>query len=616
MWGLRRDKWGGKKRLQKQQGKRAFSARTGGRRLLVEPLESRLLAAADFGTVCVSNDNACDSPATAQWLGFLDLQSDQRVVLNSTLYKSGTGTDVDWYTFRLAQPRGVALNVASFGAGYALLQNDALTVVPDPTKMAGGWQQYYVAVWGRMPSGLESYSLSLQAYCTPAELKVGASSVTGTVERECGDRSIPVSLSVYGGARFNPHARKWLLIHGRNDSQAGMIEIAQAIAAARPGDQVLLLNWEQGARDNTVSPLAGANWIGHVGAWAARALTAVGIRPENLQIVGHSWGAYVGAATAEQMAAASGGRAKVAALVALDPAQDFDLFIQEFLTPLSGLPDLLNRFDPRTIDFSRYAQNSWALHTSICGSGPLAQTARDSFEVVIPGVDSLWDKLINGKTAHSLVKDLFVDLVRHDAPLESGLYGRFNLDRLVLGSSVPWQRDAGSGLGKYEAQIMVKGNKAAAGEQPWQPVSLQYIGRDAGRAVRETDQRISPDLAGNAAKPGKAVDLSAVFQPGYTITAPGWLGTSNPRDCFSFVVPVGQVWSPRFDFSSSAAGSSLQVLDANGKRARGTTKLSANDGSRTFTLSAGTYYLQVENNNSKDTTYELVVSVPRVWHLL
>src|SRR5262245_55225872 len=56
---------------------------------------------------------------------------------------------------------------------------------------------------------------------------------------------------------IDPNATTWLVAHGRNGSPADINGLARALAAERPGDQVLTLDWSEAARSPLLDPARG-----------------------------------------------------------------------------------------------------------------------------------------------------------------------------------------------------------------------------------------------------------------------------------------------------------------------------------------------------------------------
>ena len=245
-------------------------------------------------------------------------------------------------------------------------------------------------------------------------------------------------------------ARTWLVIHGRNGSSDyvnsdgtvnNIAALARAVARARPGDQVLMVDWRYAAAD---AVLGGEAWIDAVGAWAGKVLASYGLEGQRIGIIGHSWGAYVGHEVAESIVTPeSPGRPR--AIVALDPAEN---------SPTNA------GYDFGAVDFSRVADRSWAFYSSILGNLTTASTASESFvvksvEFPPPGAIAL----------HRMPVDMFA------AMIDSGQYASLGLDRLVSGASGPWQTNRFNVFGErstfgfvpFEALVSVDANNQAVG---------------------------------------------------------------------------------------------------------------------------------------------------------
>lgn len=200
---------------------------------------------------------------------------------------------------------------------------------------------------------------------------------------------------------IDPTATTWLVIHGRNDSAAGKHDLAESIHTARPNDQVLLLDWSEAAASGLLGG-AGEKWIVTVATWAANALADNGFVGPHLNVVGHSWGAYV----ADEMAARFPGATGVNSIVALDPATHYPLDFE--YNPEDG-----------HIDFAAHSGFSWAFHARKpivfipAGSISTPKTADEAFTVT--GAD------------HNSVVDVFRDMLERPTPIAN----RFSLDRLV-----------------------------------------------------------------------------------------------------------------------------------------------------------------------------------------
>jgi pimeloyl-ACP methyl ester carboxylesterase len=148
----------------------------------------------------------------------------------------------------------------------------------------------------------------------------------------------------------------------------------------RSTDQLLVLDWSAAASSGLIGG-AGENYIIPVATWAATALGTYGLSSAELNLAGHSWGAYVATELAERMPAiegASGGL--VNTILALDPAADYP--------GGSYNPTATNE-----VNFSRNSNFSWAFFATggTYGSAATAKTADEAF--VITGSDH--SKLVN-----------------------------------------------------------------------------------------------------------------------------------------------------------------------------------------------------------------------------
>jgi len=256
---------------------------------------------------------------------------------------------------------------------------------------------------------------------------------------------------------LNPSPRTWVVVHGRNSSRtnATIDALARALAAARPDEQVLTLDWSEAAADDLT---ASEDAIPNVGAWAAAALTIQGFAGQNLNFIGHSWGSYISAETAERIA---GG---VDTILALDPAANG-----------------IGTYDPNSnneIDFRRDSQFSVAFHTSFYGSEFTPTTADESF--VTPH-------------DHQCIP-LFCDIPSHSYPLlftswmlqhpSGGVSRLFQPERFLSHRVGPWrpdqydshEGDEGSGTPGYEGVILMANDLIA-------PESIRYVDLATGREV-------------------------------------------------------------------------------------------------------------------------------------
>jgi pimeloyl-ACP methyl ester carboxylesterase len=252
------------------------------------------------------------------------------------------------------------------------------------------------------------------------------------------DRVVPALLPLYSGqdylgdiAVFNPASpgdtsgnvnpaapRTWLVIHGRESERGSddMLSLTQALAQARPGEQVLTLDWSE--RAGGALSFNQDQWIVPVAQAAAGALQGQGFDEERLNLVGHSWGAYIAAEIAERLPGQS-----VNSIIALDPGRD-------------GFA----AYNPEADNQINFAQNSgysWAFFES--GGDPLGspdtpETADEQFVI--------------RHSSHGDVTEVFAGVLR--LPANDPLRQAFDLDRLVSGQVGPWTPDRYDSSGDIE----------------------------------------------------------------------------------------------------------------------------------------------------------------------
>lgn len=203
----------------------------------------------------------------------------------------------------------------------------------------------------------------------------------------------------------------WLVIHGRNSepSSPNLVQLEAVLDAVRSGDQVLVLDWRGAAASGALGG-AGENYIKPVATWAAGALSGYGFVGEHLNVVGHSWGAYVGAELAERMPASLGLPGEVNSIIAVDPAIDYP----------GGSYNPLARGE---VNFARNSKFSWAFYAGggVFGSATTAGTADESFVVT----SSDHSKVVN------VTANLFALAIAPTAG-PTTLGGQFSFDRLLV----------------------------------------------------------------------------------------------------------------------------------------------------------------------------------------
>lgn len=247
-----------------------------------------------------------------------------------------------------------------------------------------------------------------------------------------GEGVIDVTLERRGGLPIDalaPHT--WLVIHGRNDSGAAFEPLADTVRAASYDQQVLTLNWSEGASSVFAGDFSGESWIAPVATWVVATLIDYGFVPEGLNVIGHSWG---GVLTGELAARFPGGVHRV---VALDPAED-------------APPPFGTSYSTEGVHFGLgHSQYSWAFYSRdgatlgiTAGSEETPTTAHEAYVVTDSG--------------HSEVVDLFMAMIASPVEVASRF---FSLDRLIAGVPGPWLSDQYddegvlSGEGLYEGVI-------------------------------------------------------------------------------------------------------------------------------------------------------------------
>jgi pimeloyl-ACP methyl ester carboxylesterase len=192
----------------------------------------------------------------------------------------------------------------------------------------------------------------------------------------------------------------WVILHGWNGDINRFDILANRVAAARPGDTVLRLDWRQASNTAGGGPIGLANgdnikaatWIRPVADSAAEALNLWGVNGQSLNFIGHSLGTFLSSEIASRF---PGG---VNTITALDPASDantqggYDFDLQ---TP--------GRQGPRRFDEVSNFSRSFVGSKSLAGS-PLFSSWADESILVDFGVN------INLPAEHQWVTNAFQSL--------------------------------------------------------------------------------------------------------------------------------------------------------------------------------------------------------------
>ncbi len=273
-----------------------------------------------------------------------------------------------------------------------------------------------------------NYSLEITSLFRQSKSK-SASRITGIVDipNRNEHRKDPISpfLERVGenGNAFGPilggNKTTWIVIHGRADSSASFRKLGGLLDRYKKTDQVLILDWNQGASDNRSiigdAGLQGSEWIHQVADWAAFELKKRGIKGENINLVGHSWGTYAAYQIGKRYLETSPA-SRVNSIVALDPARHGDGF---------GIMG-------SDVNFSAVAKLSWAFFgDGLFGNEFLSASANEAF--VLKYTKNM---LLEPGATHSAPVRLFESLVaaaiNTSKPNQTVLH--FSLDRLEKAS--------------------------------------------------------------------------------------------------------------------------------------------------------------------------------------
>jgi pimeloyl-ACP methyl ester carboxylesterase len=475
--------------------------------------------------------------------------------LTHTIIGGGTinpGTDVDMWSFtvtagqrisfdidlpggsafdsyiRLFDSSGTPLSGGSNDNGIAPGESPGLGSYLERTFTMGG--TYYVGVSGRGNNNYDPVGGDGDQNGSTGDYTLIISpGLTGWAYRPDDDTDHPVDILRLGAdpPPINAGQRAWIVVHGRGSSrdEPNISALAQALATARPADQVLTLDWREAARITSDLDFGGEEAIINVATWAAAALTGYGFSSANLNFVGHSWGSYVSGETAERI---SGG---VDTIIALDPAAD---------APFGYNPNSNGE-----INFARDSQFSVAFHTSFYGSEFTPTTADECFvtphdhQCIPPSCDI---------PAHSYPVLLTTWMLGH---AKGGVSGLFQPGRFLSHLPGPWianrysshEGDEGSGTPGYEGVILATADGLA-------PDWIRYFSTATGLEVTV------PEIAAR---------LSAVRQAGNVVIK--W-STNTPGYSLEYTVNLpATAWNPASP-SPVVVGSEYVVTNATSGNAR------------------------------------------------
>ena len=209
---------------------------------------------------------------------------------------------------------------------------------------------------------------------------------------------------------IEPSKETWLVIHGLDGEAGHFRDLAGAIEEydgiwSGGNYQVLTVDWSAARVGGLAYLDDAASWIDTVAEAIKNTINSWGISRSNINLVGHSLGAYVAYEVSERL----GGINK---LVALNPAT----------TTLGG-------YNHSQVNFRRYTNWSWAFwHNNATDSGDATVTADEAFILDRPGM-TVWD-------GHGAAKLLWTNMLKNKSEFISQWFGLDDI-RPRTGST-PW----------------------------------------------------------------------------------------------------------------------------------------------------------------------------------
>lgn len=214
----------------------------------------------------------------------------------------------------------------------------------------------------------------------------------------------------------------WVVVHGFNNDSADdkAQTLAKTIGNYQEGDQVLTLDWGKAAKTG-LNLSEAASWIEPVAEAAKKKLyDQWKIAPGNINLVGHSLGAYVAYEIAQKMPT------DINRIIAIDPAAQ----------TLWGYPKENNA------DFRNKTTWSWGFYASALGNLKNAQNADESFRLEFPGA-GIDENYKHGQAVYA-VANLVRKYFSNPDDLYPGTKPYFNLDNdMNEQAKKPWVRKDG-----------------------------------------------------------------------------------------------------------------------------------------------------------------------------
>ena len=235
----------------------------------------------------------------------------------------------------------------------------------------------------------------------------------------------------------------WIVIHGWQNSAGNSNELAAAIHRNDNSKQVLTIDWSGMANTGNLHLHDAAIWIKPVAKTIAKQLNEWGFDGNQINVVGHSLGAYVAYEISKEFASYPRSLQGIKNLVALDPAVSTD-----------------DGYSIDEVDLSKYSQWSWSFNSSQLGSDDIGLTADESFKVDFPWS---WSNLHNDIIeAHGAVKDIWEYMLENPNGEVNQYFGLKNIN----GNEKPWLI---GGPNDWEARIEVESEDSS-----WVVKSMSY----------------------------------------------------------------------------------------------------------------------------------------------
>lgn len=320
--------------------------------------------------------------------------------------------------------------------------------------------------------------------------------------------------------------------------------------------QVLAFDWSYAANSSVNGTTL--KYVKAVGQWAATKLASYGITGANLNLIGHSWGAYV----MDELAEKIGG---VNTIVALDPGQ---------VIPVG--------YSESEVNFAAHSNWSWAFHASnIYGSSTTPGTADRAF--LVQATDNWMG------AAHNAVPTLFTRMI---ARTTGGVSQYFSLDDLLSSAQTHTSGDPWS-LNRYGTNSYYEGVIATIGNTGSSPASITFIDRSSSASWRIDE--VAPTISATAvdASAGETTGTantgririsrsggtsSAAMTVYYTVSGTATSGTDYTAIGGSVTIPAGKSYvdvmiTPKDDTLAESKETVTITLSANSMYTLGTRKL-------------------------------------------